>query len=104
MNNMPWITHYEPAPKDMNLPVRKDLPDGVTERKWTLSHLREAHGIVGDDYLTFHYCDRCEGWIEGHANEYRVNTLDSSHLAGRQGTEYFCRRCGEEIAFSGLMS
>lgn len=103
---MPYRQVYEPAPKDMNLPVIKEgeLPAGVEEKRWTLSSLREAAGMVGDEYLVFHFCHWCKGWIPGHANEYRVNTLDSSRLAGRQGQEYYCKRCGQEIGFSGLMS
>lgn len=101
---MPYRQVYEEPPKDMKLAVLKDLPDGVTERKTWFSNLREADGHIDKKWVFYHFCPKCEGWIEGDANKYPVNTLDSRHLAGRQGDEYYCRRCGYQIAFIGLMS
>lgn len=101
---MPYYMHYEPPPTNMGMKVHKELPVGVRERERLLSHLREADGIVNDAWLEFHFCPDCDGWIEGHAQEFKVNTLDGGRLSGRRGTEYFCRRCGYQIAFMGIMS
>ena len=88
----------------MTLKVHKELPPGVTERPNRLGRLRDAHGMIGDSFVTFHFCPDCDGWIEGHANDYEVNTLNPARLAGRRGTEFFCRRCGYRIDFVGMMS
>lgn len=101
---MPWSQHWEPAPKDMSLPVMENLPEGVAEQRQWFSSLREADGYINGEWKQYYFCHWCKGWIEGHANEYSVNTLNPGKLAGRQGTEYCCRRCGREIAFNGLMS
>ncbi len=103
---MPYSQHYFPAPKNPSLPVLKELPPGIAEdgRQW-IHNLREASGYVAKgDYHFYTYCDHCGGWIRGHANEYEVNTLAPHQLAGRRGTEYYCQRCGEQLAFSGMMS
>ncbi len=102
---MPWTQHWFDAPKDMSLTVHKELPEGITEgAPFTFAGVKEATGYVDKGYKTFHFCDRCGGWIEGYANQFEVNNLNSNMLAGRKGTEYFCRRCGTEIGFFGLMS
>lgn len=102
---MPYRNQWFDAPKDMSLTVHKELPEGVHEDSLRFLHnLKEASGYTGLYYVTFHFCKHCGGWIEGHANEYEVNTLNSSRLSGRRGTEYHCCRCGEQIAFMGMMS
>jgi len=102
---MPYHMVYEPAPADESLPVLKELPNGIAEYPTLTSNLREAHGHTADGlYRSYHFCAYCDGWIEGEANRYFVNTLNPQQLAGRQGTEYFCRRCGKEIGFMGVMS
>lgn len=102
---MPYRNQWFDAPKDMSLTVHKELPEGVEEGRFAfVRNMREASGMSGDKYLFFYFCKRCGGWIEGHANEYSVNTLNPSQLSGRRGTEYFCCRCGEQIAFNGMMS
>lgn len=101
---MPYVQHYVPAPKNMDLKVYPDLPGGyVEERIWLIHGYREARKSGSFD--TMYFCDLdCKGWIEGEPNDYPVNTLEPEHLAGRRGREYFCRRCGRQIAFIGLMS
>jgi len=49
-----------------------------------------------------YHCRYCGGWIEGHPNQYEENSLGP--LSGRKGTASHCRRCGQEIAFFGMMS
>jgi hypothetical protein len=102
---MPYRNQWFDAPKDTSLIVHKELPEGVEVDRLSFIHnLREASGYVNGRYTFFTFCKRCGGWIEGHANEYEVNTLNSSRLSGRRGTEYHCCRCGEQIAFMGMMS
>lgn len=101
---MPWRQEWFDAPKNTQLTVYKELPIGITERGWQLTSLKEATGYIDGKFKTFHFCYHCGGWIEGHANQYEVNTLSPNQLAGRQGIEYFCLRCGDHIAFDGMMS
>lgn len=102
---MPYRHQWFDAPKDTSLSVLKSLPSDVSEDRLNdLFNLKQAAGYVDGQYKTFHFCPHCGGWIEGHANQYEVNTLNSGHLAGRRGTEFFCCRCGERIGFFGMMS
>lgn len=102
---MPYRYTWFDAAKDMSLTVHKALPEGVSEDGLSFfRYLKEASGYVDGRYVSFHFCRRCGGWIEGNATEHEVNTLNSSHLSGRKGREFFCRRCGEQIAFDGMMS
>lgn len=95
---MPWESHWVPAPKNLALPVLVELPEGVEEYPAFGDVVRRASGIGRRFYL----CKRCKGWIEGDPTQSRVDTL--APLSGRRGVETYCIRCGEEIAFSGLMS
>lgn len=94
---------FDEPPKDPTLKTHESLPDGITERHH-LGDIREAYGYIGEVYVSYHFCHFCNGWIEGHVRESEVNNLDTRRLAGRQGTEYYCRRCGRQIGFFGLMS
>lgn len=100
---MPYTSWFDDPPKDPTLKVSENLPDGVAESD-SFHDLHEAYGFVGEEYKTYHHCRFCGGWIEGHAHELEVNNLNTRRLAGRQGTEYYCRRCGRQIGFFGLMS
>lgn len=100
---MPYRQVYEPAPKNMSLKVIEQLPEGYEEdRLFSFAGVKVYRKSGSYDYLT--KCHRCKGFIEGLPNEFQVNTLDTRHLAGRQGTEYYCQRCGSEIGFIGMMS
>jgi hypothetical protein len=104
---MPWKLHFEEAPKNLNLTVYKELPLGlVIKSDWLRSFKIAGKPTPGGWVSETHcYCNRdCQGWIEGIPNEYKVNTLAPHQLAGRQGTEYYCLRCGEQIAFFGVVS
>ncbi len=94
---MPWQQQWVEAPKDLRLPVLAELPDGVRELEFPFGY-KEAYG----QGRRFYSCRYCGGWIEGQPNSFPVNTLGP--LSGRQGTEYHCRRCGEQIHFDGIMS
>ena len=50
----------------------------------------------------FYECYWCRGWIEGEPMQENVDTI--APLSGRRGTVSYCRRCGKEIGFFGMMS
>jgi hypothetical protein len=95
---MPWETRWVPAQSDPSLPVLDELPEG----DWHREDLFGYPYAFGGGGRRFYRCSHCAGWIEGQPAASRVNTLGP--LSGRQGTEYHCRRCGSELAFSGMMS
>lgn len=101
---MPWGLTWYDAPKNMSLEVHKELPYWAHERSLSWG-VKEAEGWPDEDtWVFFHYCRHCGGWIEGHAQEFKENTMDSTRLAGRSGVAYHCLRCGQEIGFSGAVS
>ncbi len=89
---MQWV----PAEKDESLPLRTDIPVTCT------NDVLPWAGFCRVDGKGYYYCRFCKGWVEGEPNEYKVNTLGL--LSGRQGTEYCCRRCGNEIDFVGCVA
>lgn len=101
--------HFE-FPKNMDLPVYKELPQGFEVRSlfgdweaWNRIDL-STPGKLKDELRILTKCHHCGGWVEGRAHEHRINNLDGSRLCGRRGTEYYCPRCAKEIHFEGLMS
>jgi len=104
---MPFRQQYFPAPQDRSLPVYHDLPPEYVASRFLDSHnatIKAEHYGEGKEQF-MHYCRYCLGWIPGQANEFPINTMSHRHpLGGRQGTEYYCRRCGEQIGFSGIVS
>ena len=93
---MPWRMEYESAPADESLAVSANLPTEFVEDDMGYRDARGPHATH------MHYCPKCGGWIEGHANQFREDTLGP--LCGRRGTTYHCRRCGYEIGFTGCMA
>lgn len=100
---MPWETVWRPPrvddtlavwPGDHHHPPDGYILDGLVIGPLT-AHRSSPYGCV---YL----CCQCGGWIEGHADEYQVNDLGP--LSGRRGTEFYCRRCGAEVGFFGMMA
>lgn len=69
-----------------------------------LQNYRTADLLTPDNWRTWYECYHCKGFIEGHPNNYSVNTMNSHRLSGRNGRETHCIRCGEQIAFVGMMS
>lgn len=102
---MPYHQVYTPAPKDFSIEVVQELPEGIVEQHRSfLGHLREARG-EGKRWLeVYTYCRHCKGWVKAASNMYSINTLDTRSLSGRNGQEYYCARCGEQLAFLGMMS
>ena len=113
---MPIRTRYEhfEFPKDLNLEVFKELPEGFEQKGWLLGPKtawtvmqRNEDGSpspIQQPFREMTYCQHCEGWIEARPHEHQINNLDGSRLCGRKGTEYYCARCAQEIHFSGMMS
>lgn len=100
---MPYQQTYVSAPKDMTMPLYKGTankpPFGYT-LWWELYGVANAVHLLTRESIYF--CERCEGWVDGRPNEYGVHTLGI--LCGRDGVEFHCRRCGNEIAFFGKMA
>lgn len=102
---MPYKTIWEPSPRNMDLKVWEELPEDVEERDpQFFNPIRVARGYHEGEYHRFYFCHHCKGWIRGEAYEFSINTLAPHQLAGRQGTEYYCLHCGEQIGFFGVMS
>lgn len=99
--------HFE-FPKHLELPVLAELPEDFEIRSvfhsfkeaWTKLNLNGGK----DDLRFMTHCRHCGGWVPGRAHEHHVNTLDGHRLAWRKGTEFYCPRCANEIAFEGIMS
>jgi DNA-directed RNA polymerase subunit RPC12/RpoP len=59
-----------------------------------------VYGIDDDQYFgEYHHCPYCKGWISGRYDEKHENS--AGILAGKQGVNYCCQRCGQKIAFVG---
>lgn len=101
---MPFISTWIPAPSDESIPVvqgdEKTPPGGFCSDDIHVGGVPEvvSHG----PFLRMYHCRFCEGWIDGEPTEFRINTLGV--LSGRRGSEFYCRRCGQELAFFGMMS
>ena len=96
------------VPGNPELEVFKELPDNYEEDLLGLSS-REA-SIKGDclkeplDVLKkMHHCGHCGGWIDALPIQESVYE-PLVNLTGRQGTFYYCARCGYELCFVGRMS
>lgn len=99
--------HFE-FPKNMSLPVFKELPEGFEIRsffgEWEAWNRPNFQNPSKEKLRILTKCHHCGGWVEGRAHKHHVNNLDGSRLCGRRGTEYYCPRCANEIHFSGMMS
>lgn len=108
------ISEYFEFPKDPNLPLFKELPEGFEVKgsfmgpstAWTkiARHPDGSFMRPQPKMRVLTYCPHCAGWVEDEAHENMVNDLGGSRLCGRKGTEFWCARCGEMICFSGMMS
>jgi len=74
---MPW--RWLPPKNDPSLKVYRKKPDGIAYK-----------------------CHWCKGWIEGEPIREHEDTIGP--LSGREGTVEYCRRCGLEIGFFGMVS
>jgi hypothetical protein len=91
---MPWEMRWIQPTEEMK--VLKELPEGVEVSG------DEAILFKDDKVFNWHFCKRCEGWIEGRAGTQSEDTIGP--LCGRRGHSTYCLRCGHEISFFGMMS
>ena len=94
-------------PQHFEIETNPDLP--LFEKPEDLpTHVEQLETFFGGPKQVFarqqggYFCPVCNGWIPCDPYRHEVNTL--APLAGRKGTEFYCRRCGGEIGFSGVMS
>jgi hypothetical protein len=97
---------------DENIPLHFSLPEGfevVIEiynykvGRIPLEKLLEADKNKQPvDTRMFYECKFCNGWILGHP--YEQHEDDIGPLCGRRGYSSRCIRCGNEIAFCGMVS
>lgn len=103
---MPYEQRWVPAPTDMSIKViagnATSPPDGTTLEDNTFGMAPYPRAVKKTPFVKFYHCRQCEGWIEGYPSEFRVNTLGV--LSGRQGVDFHCRRCGDNIGFEGRRS
>jgi hypothetical protein len=109
---MPWEQTWVPNPADDSIPVHETLPEGfevVNEiynykvGRVPLEKVIEAsEKKLPVDTRIFYHCNYCKGWIHGHPYEYHQD--DIGPLCGRRGYVSSCIRCGNEIAFCGMVS
>ena len=113
---MPYIQTWADPDKNPKLESHSELPVGYEEMENNWGYKKAIKKMDQDTLNTlkgkpfeYHYCKgdvlqdlpSC-GWVEGLPNEYDVNTLGP--LSGRQGTEYYCAKCGASIGFTGCYS
>lgn len=93
---MPFEYVWKPAPMNMSLPVFLELPDGFVEN-YMWSFIKQIRVASNNRYELIYFCDtrECNGWILGEPIENEEYTI----LSGRNGTAYYCLRCGHEISF-----
>ena len=98
---MPFEYVWIPAPKNMNLPVSQELPDGFVENYvWSFVKQIKVASNKRSEYAYFCHSKECNGWILGEPMENEEYTI----LSGRDGTAYYCYRCGQEISFVSRIS
>jgi hypothetical protein len=78
------------------LGVLKDLPRGVQELRYA-----KPRRAAGSNLREFYWCDNCGGWICGAPFIQDENDTDA-FKDGRVGRVTRCRRCGDELSFTGV--
>lgn len=98
---MPFEYVWIPALKDVSLPISPELPGGFIEN-YMWSFVKQIRMASNSKYELAYYCHskECNGWILGEPRENEEYTI----LSGRDGTAYYCCRCGHEISFVTRMS
>jgi hypothetical protein len=98
---MPYEYVWIPAPRNMDLPVSPELPSGFVEN-YVWSFVKQIQVASNSRYESVYYCHstECNGWILGEPMENEEYAI----LSGRDGTAYYCSRCGHEISFIGRKS
>jgi hypothetical protein len=83
---------------DINLEVYSEIPD----KDEILSKFTIIKGGYDKSAIFYHHCEHCNGYIKGQPIMKSEHTM--SILSGRNGTTYYCKRCGNQIAFLGWMA
>ena len=97
---MPFEYVWIPAPRNMALPVSPELPAGFMENYvWSFVKQMKVASNCRDESAYFCHSKECNGWILGEQMENEECTI----LSGRDGTAYYCCRCGYEISLVGRM-
>lgn len=93
---MPFEYVWIPAPKDMDLPVSRKVPADFVEN-YVWSFVKQIKVASNNKYEFAYFChsQECTGWILGEPMENEEYAI----LSGREGTAYYCCRCGQEISF-----
>jgi hypothetical protein len=86
---------------NLSLFVHAILPKGSQHKTTSLAGKPEEYLVEGQP---FHFCNKCDGWIEGWVVSKKVDTLKPETRSGRRGIEYYCQRCASSIGFVGLRS
>jgi hypothetical protein len=85
----------------MNLPVSLELPaDFVENYVWSFVKLLKVASNSKYESAYFCHAKECSGWILAEPMENEEYAI----LSGRDGTAYYCCRCGHEISFVRRMS
>ena len=98
---MPYQYVWKPAPRDLNLPIFNELPNEFVEN-YVWGFVKQIKVASNDRSELAYFCHskECNGWILGEPMENEEYTI----LSGRDGTAYYCCRCGCEISFVSRIS
>ena len=93
---MPYEYVWKPAPQNMSLPISQELPGSFVEN-YVWSFVKQIRVASNSKYEFAYFCHskECNGWILGEPMENEEYAI----LSGRDGTAYYCCRCGHEISF-----
>jgi hypothetical protein len=98
---MPYEYVWKPAPRNLSLPIFYERPDEFVENYiWSFVKLLKVARNSKDELAYFCHAQECNGWIIGEPMENEEYAI----LSGRDGTAYYCCRCGHEISFVSRMS
>jgi hypothetical protein len=93
---MPFEYVWKPAPRNMELLLLQELPEGFMEN-YVWGFVKQIRVATNSKYEFAYFCysNECNGWILGEPME----NEEYSILSGRDGTAHYCCRCGNEISF-----
>lgn len=98
---MPYEYVWKPAPRNLNLPIFNELPNEFVENYvWGFVKQIKVASNKRSELTYFCHSKECNGWILGEPMENEEYTI----LSGRDGTAYYCCRCGCEISFVSRIS
>ena len=80
---------------NLDLKVLKELPKD-SERVFKF-YAALASVDNEEDFKEFHYCEKCDGWIEESPIRHKLTNFEAK--TAKNGVGYFCARCGNNIGF-----